>query len=62
MKLSGLTTFFTIIAVVIIVGLALRYGKSSIGLLNSAASGLYQETSLLTLANTHNTSYPYYGP
>lgn len=52
----------TIIAVIIIIGLALRYGKSSIALLKGTTSGLYQETALLTLANSNNVNYPYFGP
>lgn len=52
----------TIGAIIIIVGLVLRYGSSSIDLVKSTFSGLYQETSLLTLQNTANGSYPYYGP
>ena len=60
--MSGLKTFFTIVAVVIIIGLVLRYGKSAIGLVGGLSSGLYQETALLTLANSKNVSYPYYGP
>ena len=44
-------TIITLIAGIIIVGLLLRYGKSSIGLLGSAASFATAETNALTLAN-----------
>ncbi len=52
----------TLIVVVIIVGLVLRYGSSSLALLQAAGSTAYQETALLTLANSSNVTYPYYGP
>ncbi len=51
-----------LIALVILVGLALRYGNSSIGLFKTAGSAVYGETQLLTLANTGASNYPYYGP
>lgn len=52
----------TILAIIIIVGLVLRYGNSAVALVKSSSSGLYQETALLTLANSNNVNYPYYGP
>jgi hypothetical protein len=51
----------TAIAVLIAIGLILRFGGSSIGLLKAGGSALYQETSLLTLANSSNAQYPNYG-
>lgn len=59
---SGLKSILTIIAVIIIIGLVLRYGNSAIALVKASSSGLYQETALLTLANSSNVSYPYHGP
>lgn len=62
MNLNSFKGLLTIVAVIIIIGLALRYGKSAIGLVTAGSSGIYQETSLLTLQNTKNGNYPYYGP
>ena len=62
MNLNSFKGLLTIVAVIIIIGLALRYGKSAIGLVTAGSSGIYQETSLLTLQNTRNGSFPYYGP
>lgn len=50
------------IAILIAIGLLLRYGNSSLGLLKAGSSAIYQETSLLTLANSGNVNYPYHGP
>lgn len=50
------------IVLLIAIGLLLRYGNSSIGLFKAASSGVYQETALLTLANSGNVQYPYQGP
>jgi hypothetical protein len=51
----------TVIAAIIIIGLLLRYGTSSLNLVKALGSAAYQETSLLTLGDTANVSYPYYG-
>jgi hypothetical protein len=62
MNLNSFKGLLTIVAVIIIIGLVLRYGKSAIDLVKAGSSGIYQETSLLTLQNTRNGNYPYYGP
>ena len=58
---GGFKGILTIIAAIIIIGLILRYGSSAVALVKASSSGIYQETSLLTLANSSNVSYPYYG-
>lgn len=50
------------IAILIAIGLLLRYGSSSIGLLKAGGSALYQETALLSQANSSNVNFPYHGP
>jgi len=60
--MGGAKGILTILAVIIIIGLILRYGNSAVALVKASSSGLYQETSLLTLANSSNASYPYHGP
>jgi len=60
--MGGFKGILTILAVIIIIGLLLRYGNSAVALVKASTSGLYQETALLTLANSSNVSYPYHGP
>ena len=50
---------FTLVAVIIIIGLLLRYGKSSIGLGKLGVSGA---TSLANDLTLKGSGYQYYGP
>lgn len=57
--MKGVGEIFVIGAVLIGIGLVLRYGKSAIGLGEVAGSTLITETSALTLAKSNPG---YYGP
>ena len=57
--MKGVGEIFVIGAVLIGIGLVLRYGKSAIGLGEVAGSTLTTETSALTLAKSNPG---YYGP
>jgi hypothetical protein len=56
--MSGFNSLLTIVAVIIIIGLILRYGGSSVALVKALGSAAYQETTVLTLGNTSNVNYP----
>lgn len=51
----------TIIAVIIAIGLFLRYGLSTIGIEKAAVTGTENIIGDLTLKGS-STTYPYYGP
>jgi len=49
-----------LVLAVIVIGLILRYGRSTVGILSTAFSGLEHETQILTLSGGA-ANYPYYG-
>lgn len=59
--MKGFNELIVIGAVIIGFGLALRYGKSSIGLLGTAGQTAVKETQALTLAGSGGNP-GYYGP
>ena len=60
--MKDINSLLIIVAVIIIVGLVLRYGLSSIGLVNAISTGANREISLLTLQNSGYGNYAYHGP
>jgi hypothetical protein len=59
--MKGVGEIFVLGAILIGLGLALRYGKSSIGLAEVGGSSLVQETQALTLSGTSGNP-GYFGP
>ena len=52
----------TLLAAIIVIGLLLRFGKSTIGIVKAGSSGLTAETNALTLVGTSGGSSAYHGP